>query len=1097
MQIRHKLQDAVLANHTINFKDEIIDEEPFEVPQMDSKADNYIFDEISKTKEQAVRESLGRIKPFWFVSHLGFEEYESRENRLILSLRKWSLDDPKTITVYVRHPVKVATPVFYSYEQFVSVLKRVHKDENVAKYKITAYISLRFRDKKKELEVNFPNISFQVEDSHLFVLNAEVPCDKKILNKLKKYGFQIKNLNKVIRRELEWMYREVTINESLEYLFSRFETLGQLYEKASDIVSSFYSCENYDPSMAAKKTRAFNQIRKFYREKYSMSAFNDPSQFKFVSKKFPIVYKMFLKDSEKFKRIEENMKKLSSLFFSLREIVKQLDSKNSLRYNDDTKAYEIVLESKSSSNPFEHGKTEPNGLIVHKNRISYECWKSLSTCFLDIEKPMWKTEEERKILSQISELQAELINPNSKLDPLETKEKISELTSKILFKSKQSGDVDLSQDRYKEQISRVMMHITREDGSEVRLYFKLNNPSTANSREHEKNLNGFIVLHYDNEYELIGSVLNFLKHEQPYRIVGHVIPYDLSNIRDGARENRTTSFDLAVKKKEPRIWRRGFYQKISMVAQEVIDTYRLGAVWFPYLKTNAFGMTHKLADVSNFIYREKRRMGFPTILSGEFHKIATHDELKELEIKAINGDAVAEQTLDRYSICDIDPLREMFLFEPLLKTIYSAAGMVPHIPITDVAFSPNSITEIFHIREWQSRHAQLNYGYKEKMREDERQIFKKRLDTYMKRQLEDEGIIQLPSKGVFRNVRIAYIPLELLVSGTFFPNTPQWHDYFSKLHKDPVVRFAQLQYPKYFMRRHIHVDYYLYRREKDVLQEFMHQINMSMSEMLMLFQRYYITVFKSNGAYNASLNSEFDSMENKLLTLKYKHAYLMLKDSFRSFYTTLKVKDKSSSRKIKAFIRSEPTRREDSQLIFSFVDLFSKENSDLISLNEMPDMYVDLLEEDSKKKLDRFRAQFIKFREIEKSIIDILSKDENRSLTEKISAENLIFAFNQFSLATHRSRVFNAVYHIAPEGVASFREFLNMAYKTIGDWIRANGVTVIGAKGDYIYFQEKEGQVIDFANAPLIPIGKFEKLELPSEPNYFEIDEVVDDRSFD
>ena len=648
-----------------------------------------------------------------------------------------------------------------------------------------------------------------------------------------------------------------------------------------------------------------------------------------------------------------------------------------------------------------------------------------------------------------------------------------------MFKSKQSGDIDLTQDRYKEQISRVMMHITREDGSEARLYFKLNNPSTVGSREHEKDLYGFTVLHYDNEYELIGSVLNFLKHEQPYRIVGHVIPYDLSNIRDGARENKTTKFDLAVKKKEPRMWRRGFYQKMSMAAQEVIDTYRLSAVWFPYMKTNAFGMTHKLADVSSFVHREKKRMGFATVLPAEFRKIATHEELKELEIKAINGDAAAEQMLDRYSTCDIDPLREIFLFDPLLKTIYNAANMVPHVPVTDVAFSPNSITEIFHIREWQGRHAQLNYGYKEKMREDERQIFKRRLDTYMKRQLADEGIMQLPSSGIFRNVHIAYIPLELLVSGTFYPNTPQWKNYFSRLHDDPVIKFAQLQYPKYFMRRHIHVDYYLYRREKDVIYEFLDQIGMSISEALALFQLYHVAVSKEDGTFDASLNSEFERMKKNSLAYQYHNSYLRLKDKFRSFYTTLKVKDNSSSRKIKAFMRSEPSRREDSQLIFPFADLFSKENSDLISLNEMPGQYADLLEEDSKQKLEMFRAQFVKFKEIEGRIVEIISKAENRNLTERISPENLVFAFNQFNLASRRSEVFNAVYHISPEGMSSFREFLNGAYKMIADWIRENKFTVIGAKGDYIYLQEKEGTKVGFRDdAPLIPIGRFEEIDL-------------------
>ena len=1095
MQIRRDQRNKGQARETPNSKDEILDEEPFDAP-LSSKQDSYFSEGTPKSKEQIARESLGHIKPFWFVSHLGFEEYESKENRLILSLRKWSLDDPKTVTVYVKHPAKISTPVYYSYDSFVSLLNRIEKDKSISKHGITAHISSRHRDKKGELEEMFPKIRFQVEDSHLFVLSAEVPCDRKVLGKMKRHGFQTKNLNKIIRRELQWMYREVEVNDTLEYAFSKTEGLEKLYETAFDIVCSYFPSESYDSRIAAKRTKAFNQIRSFYRNHHAMRSF-EGSNSGAISKDFPLAYNMFLKDRAKFENIERAMTELSSQFFALNASIKRLNDGNSIVFNEANRGYEIVLEPKSSGDPFEHGRTEPNGLMIHENRIPYECWKSLSTCFLDIEKPMWKTEGEREILGQISDLQAELLDPNSKSDPSEINEKISELTRELMFNSKQSGDIDLTEDRYKEQISRVMMHVSREDGSESRLYFKLNNPSGAGSREHEKDLAGFTVLHYDNEYELIGSVLNFLKHEQPYRVVGHVIPYDLSNIRDGARANKTTSFDLAVKKKEPRMWRRGFYQKMSMAAQEVIDTYRLSAVWFPYMKLKAFEMTHKLADVSNFVHREKRRMGFRTVLPAEFRKIATHEELKELEIKAINGDANAEQTLDSYSTCDIDPLREIFLFEPLLKTIYDAANMVPHSSITDVAFSPNAITEIFHLREWQSRHAQLNYGYKEKMREDERQIFKRRLDTYMKRQLADEGIMQLPSSGAFRNVHLAYIPLELLVSGTFYPNTPQWHNYFSNLHPDPLIRFAQLQYPKYFMRRHIHVDYYLYRREKDVIYEFINQINMGLSEILNLFQLYYVAVSEKDGTLKATAELDYSFVERNSLTYKYQNAYLRLKDKFRSFYTTLKVKDKSSSKKIKAFMRSEPTRREDSQLILPFADLFSKENSDLISLNDMPGQYAELLEEESREKLEIFRAQFIKFKELEKSILEILSKEENRKLTEKISPENLVFAFNQFNLASHRGDVFNAVYHISPEGPSSFRAFLNSAYGAIGDWIRANNITVIGAKGDYIYLQGKEGRDVDFAGSPVIPIKKFEKLEISPEQRYVETEEEVDDSRFD
>ncbi|MEM4134275.1 MAG: hypothetical protein QXO35_03295 [Candidatus Micrarchaeia archaeon] len=1017
-------------------------------------------------------EEKKKIQPFWFVSYVGFEEYESKRNRLIMNLRRWSLSSPETVTVYINHPITISTSPFYDYDSLYTYLEKLNKSMDKT-YKITCYLSYADRDKKTELEKKFPDFEFVIDNIKSSVVNATVPCEKRTLDNFEKLGFQTKNINKSIRRQLGWMYKKVKISSELEYIFSKIKELNELDSILIEKISKFYGkdSKHYDKILVAKITRAVNDFRHFYLEGNKISDFLTENS-GILRGKHPIVYRIFNSNESFARELEEIGIKFGSLRFSLDLAAKSLNNQNSVIYNWDNEQYELVLQPKSELNPYVKGGTEPEGMLLTDERIPYVCWKSLSTCFIDIEKPMWKTEEERKIMQEISELQAELANKNSTRDPSEINEKIQELSKKMVMKTNQSGDVNLLEDRYKEQISRVMIHLRKEDGSMKRFYFKLRNTAI---NDEIKEINGFTVLYFDTEYELLNAVIKFIKQEKPYRIVGHVIPYDLSELRDSARKNKTERFEIAVKKKEPRLWRRDFYQKISLAAQEILDTHRLASVWFPYLKMKPFDLSHKLADVANFIYLQKKRMCIKTVMDTEFHKIATHNELKELEIMAINGNKDAEYKLDFYSTHDIDPLIEIFDFEPTLKLLYKAAAMAPHVPITDVAFSPTSMNEIFHLREWKVRHTQLHYGYKQKKREDERQIFKKRLNEYMKRQLMDEGIPQI-KPGLYYDAYMTYIPLELMLSSTFFPSQPEWSSYFKSLHYDPIIKIAELQYPKYFMRQNIHVDYYLYRREMDIYREILRLLNISKDEATNLMQKYYVAVAKADGtAIGTRSKKEFVKQS---LVRQYYATYETVKDKFRSFYISLKTKDKKASRKIKNHIRKGSTRREDNQLTFNFVNFFEKENSDIIKLYNLPSDLESTLEESSKEKLDRFKSQFERLMKINDKIVSILAKSEYSDITDRISAENMVFLFNQYMRAMHYKDMFNAVYQINPEGKFSFRTLIDNAYKTIGEWIKGKNLYVIGAKGDYLFIKDKDGKDIDFTDSPLIPIRKFDKLDL-------------------
>jgi len=1057
-------------------KEVTFDEEPLlEIQGVNSKTYEYINERLSISDLEEEKK-----KEFWFISHLGFEQYENKKNRLILSLRKWSLKNPKVATVYLDHPVLVSSEVIYYYSNFVNLLSKIKNDPELSKYPVKAFLSYERRGNKAALESIFKGFEFEVDNVKSYAILINVPNDRKIMEKLEKLGFQTKNLNKSIRRQLQWMYRKVSISSTLENLFDKVEKLNSEYNEVKELIKEFYPSKGYDSIISAKRTRALNEFRIFFNNQYKISDFKS-LEYPDLKKRYPIIFKLVNLNPLLSRTIEEKFKFISSTLFSLNQIVRGIDSENSISFNPDSGEFEIVLKSRVSNNPFCTRDTEPEGMKVEHERIPYSCWKSLSTCFIDIEKPMWKTEEEKQILQRISELQLELKDPNSKREVSVIMDEIKQLTEKLVFHTKESGNIDLTEDRFKEQISRVMIHIRKEDGSVIRKYFKLRK-STIKSGNDINEINGFEVNYFDSEYELVKAVISLLKKEKPYRLVGHVIPYDLKEIRESARKNKTERLEIAVRKKEPRLWRRGFYQKISMAAQEIFDTHRLALVWFPYLKLNVFNLSHKLADVANFVRNEKLRMGLPTVLDSEFHKVASHDQLKELEIKAIKGDFDAEQILDFYSTHDIDPLIEIFDFEPLLRNLYSASLMVPHINISDIAFSPTAMDEIFHLREWSVRHSQLYYGYKEKKREDERQIFKKRLDQYMKRQFSDEGIPQF-SPGKYKDVYLTYFPLELLLSKVLMTSNPNWYFYFDNLHNDNIIKIAQLQYPKYFLRRNIHLDYYLYRKENDILEQIEKQFNIPHNYMLELFGKYYYAVGKEDGTILID-NLDREKLANKSLTRQYYKAYSYIKDKFRSFIISIDTINPKASREIKLYINKTSGRRENIDMLFTFVNYFELENSDLIALYNLPKNYYLQLKDDSKKKLAQFRKGFDKFKEIERRIKSILSKPENSFLTERISAENLIFAFNQFQIRLFKFNQFLSLYGIPPDGDNSFRNLINNSYAILGEWVRKNKIVVLGAKGDYIFIQGKD---IDFSNSPLIPIRKFNEIHLSESNSTFEL----------
>lgn len=1028
-------------------------------------------------------------KPTCFISHLGFEQKQSETNRLILSVRyHQNHGRSKTATVYLHQPITIATKPKYSFDKIKSIINQVKADEELRNGRMTIYVSKKDWHELPTMKKEHPDILFLPHESKESVVHLAIPCEHRLFEKLPK-AFLVGSHDKQIRRQLEWMYRETILHPKLVEASEVVDEVNDIGEKIGEIVSLIFPFDPSNPSANAKRSRLLNEIHSFYTSFGRVCTLQN----KDVRKKYPSLSKLQREHPEEFKRVMNLQREMGALLSRASADLTHLDDRNELHYNRETRTYEIVLYSVWGNKP-------PQGINITDQRISYGVWYGQSTCILDIEKAMWKSDRERELIALLGTLEEMKSKPDCPYELARINDVIKKVQKHLVMHTHHSGDVDITEDRYKEQISSVQLHFLREDGSETKFCFNLVPHSLMAAARSLKDDSGFIDLLFEDERDLISSVLSVLRTEKPYRLAGHFSPYDLINIREGAREANAGSMDLIVNDKEPRLWRRGFYQKVSMPAEEHFDTNRVISVVAPYMKTAEIGMNHKLADSSNFVWRLKRSMGISTVMKNEFRKIQTHDQLKELAVRIINGDFEAYKIMNQYSKSDLAPVQEILTFEPWMKSIYEAGLIVPHAPITDVAFSPTAINEAFIKTGWDNRHTQIHFGYEEKMRKDEQEIFKKRLSEYMRRQLADEGIMHLSRmSGTYRNVYMTYIPIEYWMRTMFFPNKPNWGNFFINLSDNPLVMIGQLSFPKSFMRKNEHVDYYLYRREKDIERQCRTRSGLNREELKVIFERY----------------EELVSSQRPKLLREYYGKFNSLKETFRNFYISLDSAPEKQGRGTRKYISIPSGRRESTQMILGFLEFtdvivdpdegeqngrnghngkngkpnnrrlerigavsyFEADNADLAALRKLPREFERALREDSIEHLKKFRSLFDAFEKAKSEIVSILSASGSQLLTDRMAPEDIAYSFMQKTRAKNAWGYFKAVYHVNPEGEGSFREMLDASYKSLGAWVESKGLHVLGYKDDYLYVRRYDEGEIDFKNAPVIPIWQFPSLE--------------------
>ncbi len=949
------------------------------------------------------------MENYWFVDYLGYEEKQKEDNRLIVSFRSSS---NKTGAIYLNKPITITTG-FLNKESLEKVVNEYKNNKELSKYPLEIY---KIKSSKNEFGV----------------INITLPYNREFINENLSGKFQKGNYNKLIRLQYDVLNKKVSLDERIEKIFELKSELDNLEDNLNDLIRKYY--ENKDDRVTKSyETRLRNDLNKFFDWKNLKEADLTAIENSVFDKgKEYWIIRDFLENNPD-KNIIETRIKIDEVEGKLKSLVKKIDPENEVFYNKEKANYELHFNSEK-------------GFTYLDSRLSLEEFKQQVVGIVDIEKPLFKEKFEKNAIDRKKKVINFLSNINEKLDivnhKLETIIKNREYyeRKKLEYEKKNvkgerilnklgkilNFDVDnikgsLDQDRYDAAVSYVGLKFIFPSGETINEIHK-----TGNHRINESN--NYKVYEYDDEYNLINGIVDSFKERKAYTLVGYNIPYDAVSLREASKRTHAKTFDIGLRGKLPRrTVVRDIYQRLLFYSQEVIDLYRLSVINHPYLRSSNPPGNHKLESMVNY--------HFP----GTFHKSITYEELRKLEIKSINGDKESAQKIVDYLIGDVDSVKKLYDIPFYLESLFKIKETIPHVPITEIAFSPNSILELYKKENFNKNHNQLLFGYNEKIHEDEIQITKKRLSTFKNEMLKLHEINAGTKHGIFNNVYQLYIPLEEYVSEAISKKYPEFKPLFDSFSNyNDIQQFGLLQYAKSFLREHF-ADFLIYRKERRLFEE--DKLGHNLKD-------------KIDGLLSTVKNSV-----NQELLDKYIASYDNLKNLYRSFY----VKQKG---KLRRKIRIKDIVKPSKQLELNFGNpkecedinkgyLFEKDNYDLIKLR-------NLKESD---KFDKFSLRLLKQFKNTFNTLDETSKEIKSKLQVKdFDLNDLIYLYCLKDRVDSKKRRFFAKYGISADEKNSFGNLISNGYKNLKSELDFNNLSVILSKEDYLYITSNDNKEINKLN---------------------------------
>ncbi|MBI4154705.1 hypothetical protein HY498_01315 [Candidatus Woesearchaeota archaeon] len=360
-----------------------------------------------------------------------------------------------------------------------------------------------------------------------------------------------------------------------------------------------------------------------------------------------------------------------------------------------------------------------------------------------------------------------------------------------------------------------------------------------------------------------------------------------------------------------------------------------------------------------------------------------------------------------YTESDIDPLVEMFEKTKFLEFICKMKHAFPYCTLTEIGFSPGCAKKVHEVRHYVKAGNLPYFGYSQKEREDEIQIFKKRFNSFKKEKLKQLGI-KFKESGV--NVKEFYLPLEEWISPILFTLSPRLKLVYENISNDEKIAF--LQYLKAFARD-VFVDSYFAEKERD---EFETAEKLSYNNR----EKYYSDVNVTIGLIDFNSKNSFST------------AFKNLKNIFRSIYVSISGKERSKIRPTKKSV-------EELKLVNYLVDeadlYLLKQNASEISLN---------LPEKSQHNIKRFLSTFNTFENIWGNLEDKLK-------------ENVEFprALPYIRMREERAKFYERMFY-ARYGFNFnvLKKMTDEAYINLGKSLDSS--EIIDVKGDYLFVESEK-----------------------------------------
>ena len=660
--------------------------------------------------------------------------------------------------------------------------------------------------------------------------------------------------------------------------------------------------------------------------------------------------------------------------------------------------------------------------------LTFDELMQMPRLYWDIEKPMYKKEEEKILLRQREQLlklkrQYEK-KPKSKVIGQDVQElgfiegQISELERKLMFSIPGLGEIPLFDKRFDSQVSWIISIWQNSLNEKEKEIMELYVMDPNNEFPYEE-YRGARVIKARTERELLMShFLPNMRKRMPLIGIAHNGVYDWTQTRMAINDEGDI-FDPMFEGVQPgRDYVRKFVQRMRENGIFAFDTLFMHRISSPYLGQRSFGTSFKLESVAQHA-------------GVKFKKSETHEGLRIREANRLaNLDGAVRlrnaEKMAGYTVSDGPVLVEL-TDKKHIELMCKFKEEFPFLTFTKLGFHTLCMQELHEHRAFKKTGNVLFYGYDGKERENELQIFKKRFPSLHRQMLAHSGIETC--KGNFQNVAEYYFPLEEFVSGLLFRTEPGLERVFDSVKGDDRQRFIFTQYLKAFARD-VFADYFFARKEQKE------------------FETAVSRVYPNVGEYREDLQLTGQSMDRETLNSFYA-TFNGLKSAYRSIYVPLP----GEARRI---IRPDKNTAKELSL-----SEFVKDEEDLYLLRARADEVIGILKKNEKdeRNVVSFLSTFDKFDAIWKSLESSLAElgDEKARAIPYIAIRER--RANRFKGAFYGRNGYNYL---------QLRDGISSAYNKLRENLTQANTKLVGTKGFYLFVHP---------NTPVSGLYKVRELE--------------------